>query len=69
LCERFRKPVVSTSANVSGQPSPFCYADIPGVIRDGVDYIVNYRRDDRRETAPSSIIKLSAGGVFQIIRR
>jgi L-threonylcarbamoyladenylate synthase len=68
LCERFRKPLVSTSANVSGTPSPACFDDIADAIRQGVDYIVNYRRDDRRKAEPSGIIKLSAGGFFQIIR-
>jgi L-threonylcarbamoyladenylate synthase len=68
LCERFRKPVVSTSANVSGQLPPAGYSEISGVIREGVDYIVNYRRDDRRKTSPSSIIRLGFGGIFQVIR-
>ncbi|MDR1644385.1 MAG: threonylcarbamoyl-AMP synthase [Tannerellaceae bacterium] len=68
LCERFRKPVVSTSANVSGQPSPCRYDDIPDAIKEGVDYIVDYRRDDKRKAIPSSIIRIGAGGVFQVIR-
>ncbi|MDR1499484.1 MAG: threonylcarbamoyl-AMP synthase [Tannerellaceae bacterium] len=67
LCERFNKPVVSTSANISGEPSPSCYADISPSIVDGVDYAVNYRRDER-SAAPSSIIRLGAGGLFEIIR-
>jgi L-threonylcarbamoyladenylate synthase len=69
LCEHFRKPVVSTSANLSGQPSPASYGEICDTIKAGVDYIVNYRRDDKRQTPPSSIIRLGAGGVFQIIRK
>jgi L-threonylcarbamoyladenylate synthase len=68
LCERFRKPVVSTSANVSGEPSPANYSEISGPIREGVDYVVHYRRDDRCKAAPSGIIRLGAGGIFQIIR-
>jgi L-threonylcarbamoyladenylate synthase len=68
LCKRFRKPVVSTSANVSGEPSPAHYGEISPVVREGVDYIVNYRRDDRHRAAPSGIIRLGDGGLFQIIR-
>jgi L-threonylcarbamoyladenylate synthase len=69
LCAQFRKPVVSTSANVSGQPSPAHYSEISEVIRHGVDYTVNYRQDDRRKASPSGIIRLGAGGMFQIIRK
>jgi L-threonylcarbamoyladenylate synthase len=68
LCKRFRKPVVSTSANLSGEPSPAHYGEISQAVREGVDYIVNYRRDDRRPQAPSGIIRLGAGGLFKIIR-
>jgi L-threonylcarbamoyladenylate synthase len=69
LCEQFRKPVVSTSANISGEKPPANYNEIPDTIKKGVDYIVNYRRNDRQKAVPSSIIKLGAGGVFQIIRQ
>ncbi len=68
LCERFRKPLVSTSANISGQPSPANFSEIAESIKQKVDYIVNYRQDDMRKAQPSSIIKLGAGGVFQVIR-
>lgn len=68
LCERFRKAVVSTSANVSGEPSPANFAEISDTIKNGVDYIVNYRQDDKRKAQPSNIIKLGAGGTVQIIR-
>lgn len=68
LCKQFRKPVVSTSANVSGEPSPANYGEVSGFIKKGVDYVVNYRRDEKRKTAPSSIIRLGAGGIFQVIR-
>ncbi|MDR2811179.1 MAG: threonylcarbamoyl-AMP synthase [Tannerellaceae bacterium] len=69
LCERFHKPVVSTSANVSGKPSPAGYCEISSAIKEGVDYIVNYRRYDRQKAAPSSIIRLGSGGIIQVIRR
>ena len=68
LCEQFRRPIVSTSANVSGKPSPSVFAEISDVIKSGVDYIVGYRQDDKQAARPSSIIKLEAGGVFKIIR-
>ena len=68
LCERFRKPVVSTSANVSGEPSPANFSEISETIKAGVDYIVRYRQDDLRKAAPSHIIQLGAGGLVKIIR-
>ena len=68
LCEQFRKPLVSTSANVSGEPSPATFADISDVIKEGVDYIVRYRQDDCSKAVPSHIIKLGDGGEVQIIR-
>lgn len=68
LCERFRRPLVSTSANLSGEPSPANFSEISDVIKDSVDYIVSYRRDDMSRATPSSIIKLDDGGLFRIIR-
>ncbi len=68
LCERFRKPLVSTSANVSGEPSPANFSEVSEVIKEGVDYIVSYRQDDMSKAATSGIIKLGAGGLVQVIR-
>ena len=68
LCEQFLRPVVSTSANISGQPAPHTFQEIAEEIKQGVDYIVQYRQDDLTAAQPSSIIKLGAGGLFQIIR-
>lgn len=68
LCQRFRKPLVSTSANISGELFPSCFDEISDEIKNGVDYIVQYRQDDLCEAQPSSILKLSAGGVIQIVR-
>lgn len=68
LCERFRKPLVSTSANVSGELSPANFSEISDVIKNGVDYIVGYRQDDMSKAQPSNIIKLGAGGLIQVIR-
>ena len=68
LCRRFRKPIVSTSANISGTPSPVNFQDISREIIDAVDYVVNFRRDENIKAQPSSVIKLSASGVIKIIR-
>lgn len=68
MCERFRKPIVSTSANISGQPTPKHFGKIADEIRSGVDYVVKYRQRDRTEALPSSIIKLEANGTFVVIR-
>ena len=68
LCECYGKPIVSTSANVSGQPTPRTFAEIDPAIVDGVDYVVQYRRDDASRHQPSNIILLSRDGTFKIIR-
>jgi L-threonylcarbamoyladenylate synthase len=68
LCEQFRKPIVSTSANISGNPTPSNFSQIDEAIKSAVDYVVNWRQDDISEPKPSSIIKLSKGNVIQIIR-
>jgi len=68
LCERFRKAIVSTSANVSGEPSPAFFDEISPEIVNGVDYVVNYRREDKTPSKPSSIIKLGVGGQIKVIR-
>ncbi len=68
LCERFGKPIVSTSANVSGEPTAKTFADIADGIVKGVDYAVQYRRDDNKPHQPSNIILLSRDGTFKIIR-
>lgn len=69
LCQRFRKAIVSTSANVSGQPSPVNFNEISEEIKSLVDYVVTYRQDDVSRPAPSGIIKLGKGGVIDIIRK
>jgi len=69
LCQQFRKAIVSTSANVSGQPSPQNFSEISEEIKSAVDYIVDYRREETTQAKPSSIIKLDKGGVIKIIRQ
>ena len=68
LCERYGKPIVSTSANVSGKPTAKTFADIDPSIVQGVDYVVEYRRHDMTCHQPSNIILLSRDGTFKIIR-
>lgn len=61
LIKRFRKPIVSTSANLSGDPTPTIYREISIAIRNGVDYIVEYKREDTTPAVPSSVIKWDKG--------
>ena len=68
LCFRFRKAIVSTSANISGQPSPAVFAEISEEVKQAVDYIVDYRQDEVATAKPSSIIKLGRGGEVKVIR-
>jgi L-threonylcarbamoyladenylate synthase len=69
LLQRFRRPLVSTSANISGDKSPTFFGDISDEIKSQVDYIVTYRQNDTTSTQPSAIIKLGAGGRIDIIRK
>lgn len=68
LCRAFRRPIVSTSANISGRPTPMCFDEIDREITEAVDYVVNCRRDEPAQHRPSSVIRLSADGTFKIIR-
>ena len=68
LCQQFRKAIVSTSANISGQPSTKNFSEISEEVKSAVDYIVGYRQEEMSNPKPSSIIKLDKGGVIKIIR-
>lgn len=68
LIRAFGKPIVSTSANISGYPSPGLFCDIDVQIKSGVDYVVHYRQDDDEPKSPSTIIKINEEGVVEIIR-
>lgn len=68
LCRKCRVPIVSTSANISGHPSAPFFADIEKEILDGVDHIVDLRRDDTTRKAPSGIIKVRDDETLTIIR-
>ncbi len=69
LIQRFRKPVVSTSANISGAVSPKNFDEIDQVIKDAVDYIVDFEQENKTNKKPSTIMKLSPGGQFEFIRK
>lgn len=68
LCFRFQKPIVSTSANISGEPTALTFDEISDDIKNAVDYVVKYNRQCKEKHKPSSIIKINANGKFQIIR-
>lgn len=69
LCDGLGCPVVSTSANVSGETAPVIYPEISEEIREAVDYVAHYRRDDTTVSLPSRIIKLNADGTSIILRQ
>lgn len=69
LCERLKKPIVSSSANISGEPTPSNFLGISEEVKAAVDYVVAYRQDETVLPPPSSIIKLEAGNVFKILRK
>ena len=68
LCFHLRKPIVSTSANISGEPSPRFYSEISQEIIDQVDYVAHYRQNDHTPSSPSSIIKIGNHNEVKIIR-
>ncbi|RWY57413.1 L-threonylcarbamoyladenylate synthase [Mucilaginibacter gilvus] len=69
LIQRLRKPIVSTSANISGQPSPEYFAKIDHDIIDGVDYVVDIDQHSMEKKSPSTIMRLDPNGSFEFIRR
>jgi len=69
LCYRFQKAIVSTSANISGQPAPQTFADIDPAIINAVDYVCESRQRDTHRHEPSAIIKLGPSGEVTIIRK
>ena len=69
LCYRFQKPLVSTSANISGEPAAQNYGDISEELLNAVDYVCWSRRQEHKPHTPSSIIKLEKNGTVAIIRK
>ena len=68
IMRKTRRPIVSTSANISGQQSPANFSEISNEVKNAVDYVVKYRQDDISKATPSSIIKLGLKGEIKIIR-
>lgn len=68
LIRAMRKPLVSTSANLSGEPNPTCFADIHASIKENVDFVVEERLEEVR-TAASQIIKIGTDYSIQVIRK
>jgi L-threonylcarbamoyladenylate synthase len=68
LITRFRKPIISTSANISGMPSPSNFSEIDSEILKSAGYVVTYRQEDNKKYKPSSVIKIDKNGTFKIIR-
>lgn len=69
LCAAMRGPVVSTSANISGEPAAMSFHEISKQIVDAVDYVCLSRRDEPSQAKASTVIKISAGGLFKILRK
>jgi L-threonylcarbamoyladenylate synthase len=69
LIQRLRKPVVSTSANVSGRPSPQYFSQIDAEIINGVDYVVDIDQHNMEIKTPSTIMRLAPNGNFEFIRK
>lgn len=69
LCEQLRRPIVSTSANISGEPTAANFRQISQEVLDAADYVCHYRRNDETKKKPSSIIKLGTNNEIEIIRK
>jgi len=69
LIGQFKKPIVSTSANISERPSPSIFSEIDPEVINSVDYVVSWRQNDRKKATPSSIIKIGTKGEIKIIRK
>ncbi len=68
LCYLLGKPIISTSANISGEPTPQLFSQITETIKSQVDYIIPFRQEDTVSAQPSKIIKIDKNGAFRIIR-
>lgn len=68
LCAQLKRPIVSTSANISGEPTAHFFREIAPEIRNGADYVCRFRREDETPSEPSTIIKVNTDGTFKIIR-
>lgn len=68
LIKRLRKPIVSTSANISGSPAPASFAEVAAALRSGADHVVAWRQDDETPARPSQIIRWKNDGTTEVIR-
>lgn len=68
LCRKLKRPLVSTSANISGERSPANFSEIDHKIINAVDYVVKYRQDEKESIKASGILRLDQGGLIKIIR-
>lgn len=69
LCRRLGSLLVSTSANISGEKSPSFFSEVSDIIKESVDYVVQYRQNDNTPSSPSQIIKLKSNGEVKVIRQ
>lgn len=69
MLRQFRRPIVSTSANFSGQPTANCFREIDPALSDRIDYVANWRQNEKPSKKASSIIRLMADGEIQILRK
>ncbi|SFS94605.1 L-threonylcarbamoyladenylate synthase [Sphingobacterium wenxiniae] len=69
LLQRFRKPIVSTSANISGQSSPKGFADIDDSIKETVDYVVSYGQELKGNGKSSTVLRLDPSGKIEFLRK
>ena len=69
LIQRMRKPLVSTSANISGKPSPQYFSQVDEAVINGVDYVVDIDQESKEIRNPSTIMRLLPNGQFEFIRR
>lgn len=68
LIKRFRKPIVSTSANISSEPAPALFSQVSDAVKAGVDYVVQWRQEDEAAMPPSQIIRWHGDGTHTVIR-
>lgn len=68
LCERLKGPIVSTSANKSGKPTPLTFSEISSDIKNGVDYVCQFRQKEKATSRPSNIIKITKENIVKVIR-
>jgi L-threonylcarbamoyladenylate synthase len=69
IIKRLRKPIVSTSANISGQPSPRFFDEVSEEIKAAADHIVQWRQEDKTPAQPSQIIRWKKNGEYEVLRK